>query len=286
MHTGEHSTSNLDPSLEFSWRRPMNTEDEWTEIADEIGARDPRGGFVVLAKDETDLLSILLAPSWVSARMPSDREGWHSHDDAPPASFLESVFRNATTKPDPETITTRVRSISTWTKTHAMFGPFTDVSETIEYLTNSGQPQVGHYLVELEGGECYIGETTDFRTRLRTHRRNFGPRVCGFYIRPDLLASTSMTPKMRKAQLLKAERILIHDAQRSGLYAHNFKEMSHPIKESATFAEAIAPLTADEWVKNPPSQIEPTSMDYKQRQDILENRPASSSSHECQDTPM
>lgn len=132
-----------------------------------------------------------------------------------------------------------------------MAGPFETVKDVVAHLDEFGQPLVGCYLVALTNGHCYIGETVNFRTRLSTHRRSFGDLVRGFYVRPDVTAATLSSRKAQKDHLHLVEQKLIHEAQNAELVARNFREMAHPIKEFAGFAQEIQPLRADEWFDNP-----------------------------------
>lgn len=250
-----------DSAIELSWQRPCGPQSQWNEIADQTGVRDSHGNFIALDGQTLDALKFLLAPAWISTAFTSDREGWHSKDGHVAPSFLASDFLVGVDNADPDLANARRAATDSWSRSHGMAGPFDSVKDVVAHLDASGQPPVGCYLVALTNGDCYIGETVNFRTRLATHKRTFGDEVRGFYVRPDATGANMPSRQALKDHLHLVEQKLIHEAQDAKLVARNFREMAHPIHEFAGFTQEIQPLRADEWFDNPvaanPADMQP-----------------------------
>ncbi|GAA1876263.1 hypothetical protein [Williamsia serinedens] len=223
---------------------------DWLELPDRAGFRSI-DEFVATELGELFSLALLLAPDWIKPDFLSPRQGWHSEAKKPPQSVLPSEAWEVEGRADAFATKDMRDAVNEWALRNGFAGPFETVAKVVEHLKSLNAPSTGHYTVSLSDGHCYIGETVQMADRLTTHTRRFGDRLVGFYVRPDLRAHSMAAKKDRKMQLLLAERSLIHDAQRAGLFAENFREMSFPQRPFTGFADAVSPSHLGDWISDP-----------------------------------
>lgn len=209
-------------------------------------------------------LAMAIAPSQFMPDSVAADPNWHSAGCATPQTSLptDPHASDDTTGAD---VAARKHHLQEWLKSHDIRGPFASRAEVSDFI--AGHSPIGQYVLEFTDGSCYVGETVNYRDRFATHSKTYDGQIEAFHLRYDpTAAALPARSKGRKQQLLIVERELIHDAQKDGLVARNFREMANPIDRSPEFTALFASGTADEkiaqWFARPDevNASDPTSL--------------------------